>query len=217
MTNERNPHPDNVDGPFYVVDGCCTSCGVPETAPDTFGFASDGHCFVRRQPVNEDELHRMLRVVRTQELGCIRYRGNDSAVLRRLAEADEATQCDVRLDPTVVPVLRRFVFFTVEGRGTAIINVVLSGIREALLQTLGANAVATDVGTKVVGATFSIAWFQHDYHAVELREHGDGLLAHHNGPLGLSEMLDDVVRASGYRDVQWWSSASGESPAPRPW
>ena len=36
----------------------------------------------------------MLEAIRGQELGCIRYRGLDSAVVRRLAKAGELGQWD---------------------------------------------------------------------------------------------------------------------------
>jgi len=99
MTRQKDTHPRNVPGPFYVVNGCCTTCGVPEMAPGIFEFAPEGHCYVKGQPSTSEGVELALRVIRTQELGCIRYAGSDPAILRRLAEADEAEQCDVELFP----------------------------------------------------------------------------------------------------------------------
>ena len=83
-------HPRNAPGPFYVLYDCCTACGVPEAmAPDHFAYDAGRNCLVKRQPESPDELEKMLRVIRGQELGCIRYRGTDKQVLRRLAEAGE--------------------------------------------------------------------------------------------------------------------------------
>lgn len=95
MASDHKPHPKNIAGPFYVEDGCCTACGVPGSlAPDLFGEDADQHCFVQRQPETTVETDSMLRVIETQELGCIRYRGTDHATLRRLVEAGEGAQCD---------------------------------------------------------------------------------------------------------------------------
>jgi hypothetical protein len=52
-----------------------------------------GVTFVRRQPETSSELDALLRVVETQELGCVRYRGSDPMILRR---AGEAAHCDVQ-------------------------------------------------------------------------------------------------------------------------
>jgi hypothetical protein len=86
-------------GDFYVEDGCCTSCGIPEHfAPDLFEPGSTGEqCYVKMQPTAPDEFSRMLEVFRTQEVGCIRYRGADPWVLKSIEEMGEGSQCDRRL------------------------------------------------------------------------------------------------------------------------
>jgi hypothetical protein len=85
---EYAPNPKNVPGDFYVEDGCCTLCGVPVgTAPDLFS-QDDEQCWVSRQPASENDFAIMLKVLRTQELGCVRYRGNDSV----LKQADHDAQ-----------------------------------------------------------------------------------------------------------------------------
>lgn len=66
--------PRNVPGDFYVEKDCCTLCGVPwHIAPELFSYDDNG-CWVARQPVTEDERRKMLRVIDTQELGCVRSR-----------------------------------------------------------------------------------------------------------------------------------------------
>jgi ferredoxin len=91
----KNSHPKNAPESFYVVDECCTACGVPiAIAPDLFAFDANNHCYVKRQPSTADEIDAALRVIRMQELGCIRYCGDDKTILRRLAEAGESAQCD---------------------------------------------------------------------------------------------------------------------------
>ncbi|MGH7135886.1 MAG: hypothetical protein ACREHD_09110, partial [Pirellulales bacterium] len=51
MNDADHPHPNNAPGPFYVLHGCCTSCGAPiAEAPELFAYDSENHCYVRRQP-----------------------------------------------------------------------------------------------------------------------------------------------------------------------
>jgi hypothetical protein len=91
----RERHPLNAPGDFYVEHGCCTSCDVPlDVAPDIFAYDQDRHCFVRRQPASADETFRVVRVLREQDLGCIRYGGTDAVLLQRIAETGEGANCD---------------------------------------------------------------------------------------------------------------------------
>jgi hypothetical protein len=89
---EVDADPRNVPGDFYVAKDCCTQCGVPwHFAPDLFGDSDDNSgCWVSRQPVTPDEHGRMLTVLRTQELGCIRYRGNDPEILKVAANDQDS-------------------------------------------------------------------------------------------------------------------------------
>lgn len=92
--SERKPYHLNVIGPFYVEDSCCTSCGVPwDRAPRLFDW-NEEQCWVKQQPRDDAELDTMLDVMSTQELGCIRYRGDNPDLLRRLSDLGEAASCD---------------------------------------------------------------------------------------------------------------------------
>src|SRR6266480_3008020 len=83
VEHEHKPHPKNTPGPFYVVDGCCTACDVPVSeAPDLFTYDESNHCYVKRQPRTEEEFDRAFRAAWAAELQCVRYRGDDPAVLR---------------------------------------------------------------------------------------------------------------------------------------
>lgn len=67
--------PRNAPGEFYVEKGCCLLCGVPwHFAPELFGYDDSG-CWVARQPANATERQKMLQVIDTQELDCIRRSG----------------------------------------------------------------------------------------------------------------------------------------------
>ncbi len=81
---QSRPYKLNVVGDFFVADGCCTMCGVPESeAPELFGEGPDG-CYVKQQPSSAEELEHMLSAMAVQELGCIRYQGTDRTILARL-------------------------------------------------------------------------------------------------------------------------------------
>lgn len=85
-TRTRRAHLQNAPGDFYVEYDCCTCCGVPEhIAPDLFASVmQNDQCFVKRQPRTEQEMGRMLTVLQHQDLGCVRYRGSDPALIQRL-------------------------------------------------------------------------------------------------------------------------------------
>jgi len=220
MVERQKPHPSNAMGDFYVVDGCCTSCGVPEGASETFAFAQDGHCFVCRQPATDAELEKVLKVVRTQELDCIRYGGSDLVILRRLAEAGEVTQCDVALDPPVCATLRNHVFFNVPIDQDPTVVTVLDRLRTDLLDALGSRARATDIVDMASRAHFTITWFEERFHTIDIEkfdDHPSRFRLHHNAHVGLSELIHDALCAAGHEVLRWSASASGANGNPRPW
>ena len=92
----HNPHPLNVPGDFYVEDGCCVSCLVPfEAAPEVLKYdEAAAHCFVARQPASPEEKQQMVIAITLSEVRCIRYRGQDPAVLAQLIQQGEQDQCD---------------------------------------------------------------------------------------------------------------------------
>jgi ferredoxin len=92
-------YPKNALGPFYIENGCCIACGVPvDIAPDLFRWDEEieypGHCFVARQPANGDEVDLMLKVMKHVDIDCLRYRGNDDELRRRIVREGHADQCD---------------------------------------------------------------------------------------------------------------------------
>jgi 4Fe-4S single cluster domain of Ferredoxin I len=225
-SSEFTPHLQNVPGPFYVVNGCCTACGVPEaTAPEHFAYDTGRHCYVTRQPENPDELERMLHVIRGQELGCIRYRGTDPQIRRRLGDADAADQCDARLPRGVAPVLRNHVSFAAmdpAARTRRSVHV-LEDFAEYLRgcpHTYRMTPIVQDGD----GAHFSICWFEDNFHRVlvrSIRPDTGRWLVWHSFEVGLSETIDDWLKESErFGDVRWYSEAqwnAGHSGQERPW
>lgn len=220
MGEQHKRHSLNVIGPFYVEDGCCTACGVPDSlAPDLFGGADDVHCFVKRQPHTSSDLDAMMRVMVTQEVGCIRYAGSDDALLRRLSEDGEAGQCDVTPPHDAVPLRRDHVVFSTNV-GTE------PWTPGSILERLVAFAAkwrTTAVFDNGTTATVSVSWFQDNYHRIEaLASHcpGEWLVRHH-GPLRLADTLHDwLTNDNAFDRVRWQTreqwKATGPSQ-PKPW
>jgi hypothetical protein len=105
------PHPMNAAGPFYVEDGCCIACGVPESeAPSLFGWENN-HCYVRKQPETFEELEQMTSALFFSEVDCIRYRGSDEAYITRMVENGLREQVDSLPNTTIVKIIRDHVLF----------------------------------------------------------------------------------------------------------
>ena len=106
MENSRKykPVPENVEGDFYVVDGCCTLCGVPDSeAPNNFGgYDKDGNvindqCFVKKQPNTDLELKQVINAMAAQDTLCIRYCGKDKDIQNEIIKIGEGEQIDHRV------------------------------------------------------------------------------------------------------------------------
>lgn len=218
MSAPHRPHPSNVPGAFYVVDGCCTRCGVPDvTAPEHFADTDD-HCFVRRQPATPRELDRVLLTVLQAEFRCVRYRGDDPDVLRRLAEMGEAETCDHPPPPDVAPVLRRHATFEAEDTTSA---------RE-LLAAFGAHLARLPAPRMhvrpLVGdaehAVLEFAWFEDDLHEVRCRREAPHWHVQVDARAvatlldGWLEQRPDLTRVGWFSDDERACSAPGR---PRPW
>src|ERR1041385_3607818 len=108
----RSRHYQNIDGPFYVVNGDCMSCGAPEMhAPKLMSHDSDGHCFFARQPASPHETNEAIVSTWASCCGALRYGGTDEGILIRLAELGLAEQCDFRLKQEPKPRARTCVSF----------------------------------------------------------------------------------------------------------
>jgi hypothetical protein len=88
-TEARKPHPKNAPGPFFVEDGLCMICGVPELeAPDLMTGSEEGHCYFRKQPTTPEELEQAIAAVAICCCGAVQYGGSDPAVIARLEESE---------------------------------------------------------------------------------------------------------------------------------
>lgn len=220
------PHPKNVPGPFYVVDQCCTACGVPfSEAPGLFAYDETNHCFVKRQPSTQREFDQAFRAAWAAELQCIRYCGDDPQMLRRFAEVGEPHLCDVPPPAHVSPIVRDVVLFDAASPSAADLTAL------ELAQTYRAHCLAdqraqadveerfrfrvTDVAGDASLASLSVAWYEDDFHAVEFRLFATPAsrwqIRHFStdreGGRGLSNKIDDWLKGYGhFADIRWYSS-----------
>jgi hypothetical protein len=91
-------------------------------APDLFAYDGGNHCYVQRQPATPEEFFRMLRATWSSEVECIRYRGNDPDVLRRMSEYGLSSYSDTAISGHVDEFFRTHVVFalvqaTISGMG----------------------------------------------------------------------------------------------------
>jgi len=109
------PHAQNAPGDFYVEEGCCITCGIPvELAPTVFDWADEpypSHCIVKRQPGSDEEVTQTLEALLDGEVSCIRYRGRDADVARRIVEMGMAECCDGETPSDAVVIIRDRVSF----------------------------------------------------------------------------------------------------------
>jgi hypothetical protein len=116
----RQRHRQNVDGPFYVVNGECMSCGAPEMhSPGLMSHDTTGHCFFTRQPNTAEETNQALVSTWASCCGALRYGGKDRETLIRLAELGLAEQSDFRLKDEPEPLTRSSVSFEFGNADTA--------------------------------------------------------------------------------------------------
>ncbi|WP_426753791.1 ferredoxin [Myxococcus sp. Y35] len=229
MAEHNVPHPKNVAGDFYVVDQCCTACGVPtHLAPETFSFVNGrhgDHCYVHRQPTRPEEVDRVLRVIRCQEIECIRYRGADPVILRRLTEAGAGDACDAPLPAGIHPVVRNHTSIeaqSLDARAWASPSV-LERFRHWLMGH-SPSYRTTPVMTSASGASFSFSWTENSFHEVTAKPVGDApsrWLLQHSGNITVSEIIEEWLESEcDLGAVQWYSQEEWERGSPgqlHPW
>lgn len=216
MSDQREAHPKNVPGPFYVENGCCLTCLAPHNqAPSLMGFDdASSHCFVKRQPETDEELYRAVRAVFSAELECLRYRGSDPNVQLRLIEIGRADSCDSPSPNELEPVLRNHVTFATTLTDPD--DVALS-FREFILTQDAERKTSQVTQPKRKGELVTIAysWCEDNFYTLIV---GSGeastnrVLVQHSpiweiGSIGLSLMIDDWLRSDDrFSDLRWYTS-----------
>jgi|GEM_PF-1066864 len=110
---KRRPYVLNSSGPFYVEDGECIDCGATEaTAPELITHGSDYHCYFKLQPTTPEEIGKAIMAVCVSCCGVLRYAGDDSAILNRMANLDLADRCDQPITNPGPRIIRTHAAFT---------------------------------------------------------------------------------------------------------
>ncbi len=149
-----------------MEDGCCTSCGVPESlAPELFGDSEDS-CFVKRQPSTPGEIDRMLRTMVTSELGCIRYAGVSPKIIERLARCSEGQLADAGFPAHIEPSCRDRVGLKVDEPVTPR---ELAESFVAHCRGLRVERLAEIVRCDEDGCKLRVAWHERNFHSVKIR------------------------------------------------
>jgi hypothetical protein len=222
------PHPRNVDGPFYVEDQCCTACGVPDDCAPGFFAWEDLHCYVSRQPATAEELEQMLDALQSAELDCIRYRGDDVAILRRLTENGLGECCDLPPPQGASPIVRTHVAFRLSAVWRDPARALAADFRDHLRrQNVDRTYRSYRVKPTWRSSVVQFSWFR-DFHTVWFsRAEGrpERWLAHHGserklGGRAVSRVLHDWLSGSPrYADVRGFTAdqwRAGEEGAERP-
>ena len=130
MKRQLNAHRANCEGPFYVVDGDCMSCGAPEAeAEGMMSHDRSGHCFFTTQPENSEQNDAAIRSLLASCCGAVRYAGNDQSILTRIAELGEHLRCDEKIDPIPRKIVRSRVTFAYQGGSPSVESHLRSIIR----------------------------------------------------------------------------------------
>ena len=218
------PHEDNAPGPFYVCDGCCTACDIPfADAPDMFAYDDQYHCYVKRQPETENELSRMIRTMLSAELECIRYRGHDREVLRRLVEGGSAHLSD-NSALGIKPASRNHVSFdAIDPIDRLLGEFDIVEALKSYLSTFNSEhfpSKFTPTLTDGAKASFSFSWYENDFHKVEISFIGQSearWLIVTDAPFQVHDWLVSDARFSQirwYTENQWMKSRKWQNT---PW
>jgi len=225
------PHPQNAEGPFYVEDGCCITCGVPlEEAPGVFAWSEPGSdpalsCVVKWQPESPEDITKTLKAMISAEVDCIRYRGRNEEILRRIVEMGAAGQLDCTAPGNARRVDRDRVTFTVRDVGKASAEG-LAGEFERHLEAMNQKSGLQRYNMSPRGsgiAEVNFSWFDGVFHAVELQAlkvepHFMAIVktsALHPATQGAARLVDDWLGSSDrYENLRWYSLAQWQAGGP---
>jgi hypothetical protein len=222
--SERRAHRDNVEGPFYVANEECMSCGAPEAqAPELMSHDEAGHCFFAAQPSTAKQTTDAILALATSCCGAVRYRGREAEIIRRIAELGEGETCDYPLDAMPGQVYRdrvRFEFRASPGAGTD-----RGTLREIVecLHTGSSSMRDIDFRSGDEVATFRHSWGTSDnpnQYSIEysLRRAGRAWVLHavrKDRPAIITDFFHEFRRNSRFSTIEWfdekeWKAGRGQ-------
>jgi hypothetical protein len=215
MDNKAKPllTPEAAQKHFHVVPDCCLLCGIPESiAPELFETGKD-HCTVKRQPITEVEVDKVVRAMWSSEVDCIRYSGTDEVILTRLGQAGLSAQADDPRGANAVPLTRDRVTFTLPGnlRGPDIATKIAAAFLNDLRRQ-GMTVLPAFFGK----STVHLSWFRREFHSItfacaEEDQTMTAKLRSKSALVGVAWCVDDWLRSSGATAISWQSNGNSES------
>lgn len=191
-----------------------------QMAKDNFAYDDDNHCYVCRQPANELETTNLLATAWMAELECIRYRGTDSDVLRRLAELDMRHVCDIPPPEQIVPTFRNHVVFTAVGSPESETPYQLASEFQQFLklQNRGGHEFKTmDIRSRNNTIFLEFSWHSDIYHSISvtavssspLRWRVEYLFTPGLAPLGAISVIWGWLKSDleRFTDIRWYTDA----------
>jgi hypothetical protein len=191
-----------------------------QEAPGMFKYDGNNHCYVCRQPLTDAELTDMIGTAWKAELQCIRYRGCDFEVFRRLAELDLRHICDMQPPAHIGPVVRNHVEFVVRGQPPIRSPDQLAGEFQDYLFSLNNEwraFVSKPIHCRDDMAAFEFAWYDNHFHPIVFYSIPDRPIAWHvecplkNEPSdrGVGNIVFDWLKRneSRFTDPRWYTDA----------
>ena len=139
-----------------------------QEAPNHFAY-DDNHCYVCRQPQTTAETTDMIGTAWMAEFQCIRYRGGDPDILRRLAELELRGICDLEPPARIKPVIRNHVQMAVAGKPTITTSQQLVG--EFIDHLMSQNSAGRQFKTRpmqtlINASSLELSWFDDHFHRI---------------------------------------------------
>lgn len=225
----RPTHPASCAGDFYVEKDCCLSCGVPMVeAPGIFDWApapDDNQCIVVRQPETDAERSSALSAMWAAEFSCIRYRGSDDNILRRLVAIGLGDLCDGPLPHDAQRITRSHANFKTTNLPEAGDAVrVAERFREHFLRK-GQISPLFKYFSKPIRAVghdviVSISWSGQVYHTIVFQQIADrewlaiatANPVHGGAAIGLARLLEGWLLSNAeVFDIRWFSEHQWEN------
>lgn len=220
MSGKYKSYSKNVQGDFYVEDGCCITCMVTEVhAPNLIGFdESENHCFVAKQPTNENEVYQAIKATWAAEVDCLRYKGQNPRILRRLAEVGASDSCDHKtLTLGIKPLLRNHVTF--EHSPILSELEIANQCREFIFSrsTEYLHYKASRVTNGKSGVTFAFSWYKGNNYSVwfnRIKATGIWHIFHSPeyeevGSKSVSLIIDEWLRGNKQvANIKWYTNTS---------
>ena len=139
----------------------------------------------------------------SSEVDCVRYRGQDAAILERLARAGMTDQADNRHISVSSTRLRDQVSFEMlEGASLTDASQVAKAFREDM-RAKGKKVLPALLGRRSVW----VSWYQNRFHLVRFTDAGPGRfvarLRWTMAVQGLAWLVDDWLRAQSVENIRW--------------